>query len=334
MALTQGSPLPDITTTTTQAAQAPEYYTNYLTGLSQAGQTAMGRAPQEMVAGYDPLQTQGYAAIPGAATAYQPGLTAAQKTAGRAAAGVTPQNIAAFMNPYTKSVVEEMARQSQQNVQRNILPSLKAGFVGTGGLGAQRYAGALGQTMADIQANLTGQQTGALQKGYSDALQTAIQQANLQREAAETQGALAGRAQEYGLTGAGAMTKAGAERQAYQQSLLDAPLRTAMESSKLLGGYQIPLTSRTSVVGPGQQGQYQSSPLQNAIGILSLIGATQGGTGGLSGTGTAPSRGYQFISELGQKILPGVFSPDTNQTAAAQEQLADFILGWTPENYG
>ena len=40
MSITQGSPLPDITTTTTQAKTAPSYYTDYLSGLSQAGQTA------------------------------------------------------------------------------------------------------------------------------------------------------------------------------------------------------------------------------------------------------------------------------------------------------
>lgn len=333
MALTQGAPLPNITETTTTAPQAPEYYTQYLTGLSQAGQQAMGRAPGQMVAGYDPLQTQGYAAVPGAAQAYQPGLTAAQQTAGIAAQGAVPQ-ISSFMNPYTQSVVDEMARLSQQNVQRSLLPSLKAGFVGSGGLGSQRYAGALGQTLADVQANLTGQQAGALQKGYSDAVQAAIQNAALQRQAAETEAGLAGKAQEYGLTGAGALTKAGAERQAYEQSRLDAPLRVASEAANLMSGYQVPLSTSVTRVGPGQQGQYQQSPLQSAIGILSLIGATQGGTGGLSGTGTAPSRGYQFIQELGQRVLPGIFTGDYNQSSAAQEQLADFILGWTPENYG
>lgn len=289
MALTQGAPLPNITETTTTTPQAPEYYTQYLTGLSQAGQQAMARPAGQMVAGYDPLQTQGYAAVPTAAQAYQPGLTAAQKTATTAAAGAVPQ-ISAFMNPYTRSVVDEMARLSQQNLQRNIMPTLKAGFVGSGGLGGQRYAGALGQTMADIQASLTGQQAGALQKGYGEALQAALQNVGQQRQAAETQGQLAQEAQNLGLTGAGALTKAGAERQAYQQSLLDAPLRTASEAAKLMSGYQIPLTTGVTRVGPGQQSQYQASPLQSAIGILSLIGAAQPGMGQASGQTGTPSQ--------------------------------------------
>ncbi len=321
MALTQGAPLPDITSTVTTTPKAPEYYTQYLTGLSQAGQQAMARTPQQSVAGYDPMQTQGYAAVPGAAMAYQPGLSAAQQTAAGVAQGITPERISSFMNPYTQSVVDEMSRLTQQNVQRNIMPSLKAGFVGTGGIGGQRYAGALGQTMADIQANLTGQQAGALRSGYAEALKAAMDEAALQRQAAETQGSLAGRAQEYGLTGAGALTKAGAERQAYEQSLLDAPLRTASEAAKLLGGYQVPLTTSEQKVGPGQQSQYQLSPLNNISGILALLGATQGGTTG--DKGTAQSKGFELIEKAARRILPGLFDP--SQPAGTQTELTDWL---------
>lgn len=326
MALTQGAPLPDITTTTREAAQAPEYYTQYLTGLSQAGQQAMGRTPQQMVAGMTPLQQQGYAQVPGAAQAYQPGLAAAQQTAATAAGGAAPM-ISQFMNPYTQNVVDEMARLSQQNVQRNVLPSLKAGFVGTGGLGAQRYAGALGQTMADIQANLTGQQAGALSSGYSDAVKAALQQQAQETQAAQAQGNLAAQAQQLGLTGAGALTKAGAEQQAYQQSLLDAPLRVASEASKLMGGYQIPISRTSSVVGPGQRGQYGLSPLDQIAGILTLIGATQGGTTGGTTGGTAQTVGYQAVRDwLGRNLpsgISGLFSSEpTFQTPV---DLTDFI---------
>lgn len=337
MALTQGAPLPDITRTTTQTQTAPDYYTNYLTGLSQAGQQAMARTPQQMVAGYDPMQTQGYGAIPAAAQAYQPGLTAAQQTAGQAAQGITPGRISSLMNPYTQNVVDEMARLSEQNVQRSLLPSLKAGFVGSGGLGGQRYAGALGQTMADVQSSLTGQQAGALQKGYGDALQAAIQEAQIQNQAAQTQGLLAGKAQEYGLTGAGALTKAGAERQAYEQSILDAPLKVASSAGSLLKGYTFPTSQQTREVGPGQAGQYQTSPLSNVLGILSLLGATQSGGVPAGQTGT-PSQSQLQGAGLGAlwsqlKNIPDWFSSG-NASPEAQQGLADFILNYNPENYG
>lgn len=283
MALTQGSPLPDITTTATKTDVAPDYYTNYLTDLSQAGQTAMARTPQEGIAAYDPLQSLGYETLPEAATSYVPGLSAAQQTLGRAAQGVTGERVQDLMNPYTKGVVDEMERLQQQSLQRSILPTLKAGFVGSGGLGSQRYASALGQTMGDVQRNLLGQQTQALQSGYSEALKTALGELPYLTQAGQQQAQAAKLEQDLGLTGAGALTKAGAERQAYEQSLLDYPLKTATTASGLLRGFQVPTTQTTKEVGPGTAGQYKKSDLENIMGVLSLIGAAGGGTTGAGG---------------------------------------------------
>lgn len=279
MSLTQGSPLPDVTQTTTRTDNAPDYYTKYLSDLSTAGQAAVARSPTQSVAGYDPLQVAGYSGLPGAATSYQPTLQAAQDTAAQAAQGITPERIQALMNPYTSNVVDEMARLSQQNVQRNLLPTMKAGFVGTGGLGSQRYAGALGQSMADIQAGLTGQQYGALSKGYSEALKGALDEAQLQNLTAATQGKLAQTELDTGLSSMGALTKAGAERQAYQQSLLDAPLKTATAASGLMRGYTVPQSQVEQFVGP-KADLYQKSPLANTLGIMSMLGATKEGTAG------------------------------------------------------
>jgi len=278
MAITQGAPLPDIKTTETRTDTAPSYYTDYLSGLSSAGKTAIARSPTESVAGYDPLQVMGYNNLPAATTAGLPAITAAQDTASQAAEGITPDRINAFMNPYTSNVVDEMGRLSQQNVQRNLLPTMKAGFVGTGGLGSQRYAGALGQSMADIQAGLTGQQYGALSQGYTQALKSALDEASLKNQTAQTQGKLADIAQNEALTGAGALTKAGAERQIYQQSLLDAPLKTATTASGLMRGFTVPGSQTSTFVGP-KAGAYQNSDLANITGVLSLLGSTAGGKG-------------------------------------------------------
>jgi hypothetical protein len=281
MAFFQGSPLPNVTETTTDKQVAPDYYTSQLENLQRAGQTAMGRTGAESVAGYDPLQDQGYGALPSAATSYQPGLSAAQQTAATAARGITPERIQALMNPYTTNVVDEMARLSQQNVQRNLLPTMKAGFVGTGGLGSQRYANALGQSMADVQAGLTGQQYGALSKGYSEALKGALDEAQLQNLTARTQGDLAKTEQDLALTGAGALTKAGAERQAYEQSILDAPMKTAKAASDLMRGYTVPLETTKTFVGPRTRDYYQTSDMARAGGVLSLLGAAAPGLSNL-----------------------------------------------------
>lgn len=291
MAFFQGSPLPNVTETTTDKQTAPGYYTTQLQNLSAAGAGALTKAGvdaagkpttvmktgEDLVAGYDPMQTLGYNALPGAATSYQPGLSAAQQTAGRAAAGITPGRIQSLMNPYTTNVVNEMGRLSQQNVERNLLPGMRSGFVGTGALGSQRYANALGQSMADVQSNLTGQQYGALSKGYSEALKGALDEAQLMNQTARTQGDLAKTEQDLALTGAGALTKAGAERQKYQQSVLDAPLSTAKAVSDLMRGYTMPLETTKTFTGPRTRDYYQTSDMQRAGTLMSFLGAAAPG---------------------------------------------------------
>jgi hypothetical protein len=266
---------PDVTTTDTQATTSPNYYTNLMSGLSTAGMQAMANPNQ--VAPLTAMQNQGYAAVPDAATAYKPGLSAAEQTANTAAAGAAPQ-ISTFMNPYTSNVVDEMARLQQQNVQRNLMPQLKAGFVGSGALGSQRYANAMGQTAADLQSNLTGQQYGALSAGYKSATDAALQNVRDQTQAGQLQGNLGAQEQALGLTGAGALTKAGAEQQAYQQSLIDAPLKTATNASALLRGYQAPSTVTSTKVGPLTSAYYQGSPLNQVVGLGATLGAGLGTT--------------------------------------------------------
>jgi len=281
MSFLQGGALPNVTeTTTATTTPTTTEYSKLLKDVAGAGSTAIGRTGAESIAGYDPLQTMGYNALPGAVNAYQPGLDAAQQTASRAAAGITPGRIQSLMNPYTTNVVNEMARLSQQNVERNLMPSMRSGFVGTGALGSQRYANALGQSMADTQANLTGQQYGALSKGYSEALKGALDEAQLMNLSAKTQGDLAKMQQQLGVEGAGALTKAGAERQGYQQAILDAPMKNAKSAADLLRGYTMPSTETKTFTGPRTRDYYQQSDLGKIGGVLSLIGGAKEGKEG------------------------------------------------------
>ena len=333
MAITQGAPLPDIKTTETRTDNAPSYYTDYLSGLSKAGTTAVGRSPTQSVAGYDPLQVMGYSSLPSASTAGQAGINEAQETAGQAAQGITPERIQALMNPYTSNVVDEMGRLSQQNVQRNLLPTMKAGFVGTGGLGSQRYAGALGQSMADIQAGLTGQQYGALSQGYTQAMKGALDEASLLNQTATTQGKLADMEQAQALTGAGALTKAGAERQAYQQSLLDAPLKTATTASGLMRGFTVPGSQTSTFLGP-KAGSYQKSDLEQIMGVLSMLGSTAGG----KGMQTVAGAGSGLLDYLkgvatGNKGLFGGYNVDSSEFAGANAAGTNVYYDTATGNY-
>ena len=282
MSLTQGSPLPDVNTTTTQTTTAPDYYTSYLNDVAKAGQTALATDPTKLVAGFSNLQQQGISNVTPAAGAYQPGLSAAEHTAATAAGGLNQQNIQALLNPYTQNVVDEMGRVQQQNIQRNVLPGLKAAFAGTGGTGSTRFANATGQTMADMEANLLGQQTGAMQKGYSDAVTAALQNLSLQNQAATTQGNLAAQEQNLGLTGAQAEINAGAMQQAQEQAKIDAALKNATNAASLMRGYTVPTSTTQKYTGP-MPGAYSASPLQQLVGVGSLFASGAGGTSAYNG---------------------------------------------------
>jgi hypothetical protein len=157
------------------------------------------------------------------------------------------------------------------------MPQLKAGFVGSGGLGSQRYANALGQSTADMQSNLLGAQTGALQQGYAQALQAAINEGQLQNQAAQIQGNLAGQQQTLGLAGAGAMTKGGAEQQAFEQAKINAPLTQATNVANLMKGYNVPSSTTETFKGP-IAGVYGPSALNQVVGLGSAIASGLGET--------------------------------------------------------
>ena len=277
MAFTQGAPLPNITETTTTTQDAPQYYDTLLSGLATAGTTALGKTPQQLVAGLDPLQTQAYNLTADKAASYIPGMTNAAEAARTSTQGITPEMIQQFMSPYTGNVVDEMRRQSGLNVQRNLMPALRGQFVGSGGFGGRRYAGALGQTLADTEADLLGAQTKALQSGYQSALDTAAKNVGLINQGAQTEGNLAAQMQALGLKETGALQAAGANQQAYQQSLLDAPLKTAANVAPLLEKYKVPTGTTQTFVGP-KAGAYQNSTLQNISGLATLLGSAATGT--------------------------------------------------------
>jgi hypothetical protein len=128
-----------------------------------------------------------------------------------------------------------------------------------------------------MQSNLLGAQTGALQQGYAQALQAAINEGQLQNQAGQIQGNLAGQEQTLGLTGAGAMTKGGAEQQAYEQAKINAPLTQATNVASLMKGYNVPSSTTETYKGP-LPGAYGLSPLSQVTGLGSLVASGLGET--------------------------------------------------------
>lgn len=188
----------------------------------------------------------------------------------------------AFYDPYQQNVIDEMQKQSDINVQRNVLPGLKALGASTGQFGGSRIGNIGGQALADIASNLQTQQTAARSAGYKTALDAALKQQG-------NQAAIAGALGNIGGTESAATTSAlkqladmGALDTAYSQAEIDAPLTRAANVAQLLRGYAYPTTTTENYKGPGSV--YGPSVFQQIAGLGSLVGALFPQGGGGAGT--------------------------------------------------
>jgi hypothetical protein len=292
--LFQGDAPPNVQTTRETATVAPEYLTNYLQDVAKAGQTALQRPEDQLVAPLSTLQTGAISSAPTALARYQTPMDAALQ-AGQAGAGVDTTDISKFYNPYEAAVVDDMATRSATNVQRNLMPQLKAGFVGTGGLGGSRYAGALGQTLGDVNTSLLQEQNKARMAGYQSAVDAALREAGYQTQAAGTLGTLGAQEQQAATAGLKSAADLGAIEQAQRQSEINAPLTQATNVAALMRGYTYPTTVTEEYEGPASS--YGPS-------ILSQIG----GLGSLLASGTnAKDTGWldKLTGWIGNKVAGG-----------------------------
>jgi hypothetical protein len=293
MSLTQGDPLPNITTTKTVDTTGPDWYTTYLEGLAAPGTNLLAKTGEELVAPMSEMQTDVLDRAETELGGYTGTLGDAASTAELAAAGITPAMIQSFMNPYTSGftnaqgvrtpgVVDEMARLQQQNLQRNLLPSLKGAFGSTGATGSQRMLGAMGQMGADMQSNLLGQQTKALESGYSAALKAAAEQAGLYRGAAETQRGIGVSELDTKLKELERLYNLGAEEQKLEQAKIMAPLTAAKSAADVYANLKVPSTVSEEANAP-IPGAYSTSPLSQIAGLGSLFASGSGGTSAVEG---------------------------------------------------
>jgi len=300
--LFQGSLLPSTTTTTSTQQTSPEFYTNYLQDIANLGQNAVN---QGGVAGFSPLQQQAFNMSPTTAFSGTQAGQQAQGLIGAAGTTAAPDIMSQYMNPYTGKVVDEMARLQQQNLQRNVLPTIAGGGVGTGSFGSKRQQQALGQSLADMQANLTGQQYGALNTGFQNAMQSAQTDLGRQLQAGTGMGNLSQQQYQIGSGGLNTLSSMGTLQQAQGQRQLDYPMVQAQNFANLLHGLNIPTGQVQQTVSPGQQGQYTNSPLSQIAGLGSLLAA-------ISGSGTSGNQSLidQITGLLGgSSTTPPVTTP-------------------------
>ena len=273
--LFQGDPLPAVTKTTETQQTAPEFYTNYLQDIANLGQNAV---QQGGVAGFSPLQQQAFQMAPDVAFAGQGSLGAASNLLGQAGSTTVPDVIGDYMNPYTSSVVDEMGRLQNRNIQENVMPALGGAAIGSGQFGSRRQQQITGNTLRDMQADLTGRQGQFLQKGYTDAGTQA--QADLERAMRSGQAftTLGQEQQQLGTGGLKTMFDFGTAQQKQGQALLDNPMEQAQRFAKLMQGYQQPLGETKQVTGP-DAGSYSASPLSQIAGLGTMFASLFPNTG-------------------------------------------------------
>lgn len=268
MALEQGAPLPNITTTQQQQTQAPTWYTDYLSGLANTGNAAAGAA---QYVGATPLQQQAFGQVGSNVGNYQPTLNAATNLAATAGASDVAQMAGNFMNPYTKNVVDALGVQGRANIERYLAPQATAAAVGSGQFGSKRGAEVLGQAMNSGLQNLNAAQMQALQTGYTQALQAAQNQVANQLAGSSQLGNLATQRQALGLGDVNALATLGAQQQQIEQGASLFPMQVAQQQAGLLRGYTIPTSVASTYTGP-IPGAYAASPLQQIAGIGTLLG--------------------------------------------------------------
>lgn len=327
MGLFQGEAPPNVETFRETAQKAPDYLTNYLSQLATAGLGSLGsttgtgtsavftpKTGSELVAGMkkDGLEETAISDAPTTLTRYQSPLDEALKAGQVAAGGIDSDAIKKFRDPFEQDVMDNLARQSGLNVQRNLLPLLKGAFAGQGGFGSQRYAGALGQTLGDVEANLLGKQAELMSANYQKAVEAALREQQGLIGATQALSGLGGLEAQAGTSTLKSMAELGGIERGLRQAEIDAPVTRAQNVAQLLRGYSYPTTTTETYKGPAPS--YGPSVLQQIAGLGSLVGAAypQGGGGfgpklegllggifGGGGSGTyVPSEGDNLLSDL------------------------------------
>jgi hypothetical protein len=129
----------------------------------------------------------------------------------------------------------------------------------------------VGQSLADVQSDLLGQQAKYRAAGYQSALDAALKQKTGQTSAAS---ALSGIGTSTGTAATGglkALADLGATQQAYEQAKIEAPTVRAQNVAQILRGYTYPTTVSEKALQPPPA--FAPSPLQQIAGLGTLMGA-------------------------------------------------------------
>ena len=304
----QGAPLPNITTTQSQATAAPQFYTDYLNQIAQQGAQA---AQNSQYVGAQPLQQQAFSQVGQNVGNYQPAL----------------QNAINLANSVGNSnLYQAVGDLGEANIRRNLAPQATAGLVGSGQFGSSRGATALGDTIANAELGITAQQQAALQQDYANRL-----------NASNALGSLAGQTQALGLGDVNALATMGGQQQTIKQNEQNYPMQQLTNESALLRGYTMPTSTSSSYTGP-IPGAYAASPLQQIAGLGALgagisnteLGKTLFGTADtvdpktgatISGAPSILGKGLGSLLTGGKNLYSSIFGPSSSSGGVSLDNI-------------
>lgn len=334
--LFNGTAPQDVTSTIGGQSNLPDWYQEIIRGIASKGTDIADRGyqtyPGQRIAGFNQDQSGSFQDVRDMQGAWQPSMQGAYDAANQAlptssaflnqgatygqnavdATGGNAQNwtnnYQQYMSPYTQSVVGEIGRLGNQNLNENILHGVNDSFIGSGGFGSDRNADMIGRSIRDAQTNISGLQSQALENGYSTSANIFGQDANRQQQqqqlqantslqagqmansgaqigsnaatqAAQQYGALGQLGQNLGYQDASALGTIGGAQQGLQQQGYDTGYNEFQNQqnwdwgqlnneNSLLRGMQLP-TSQTQVSNT-PYGNVGTSPLQWATSLYGL----------------------------------------------------------------
>ena len=309
-----------VTLSGTSTTTAPQYLTDYLTQLAQAGQQQLGQPSDQLIAGLPQNLKDLYAGAVPTLQRYQTPMDASLQALQSGATGVTGADISKFYDPYQQGVIDEMEKQSALSTQRNLMPALKAAFAGQGAFGGQRYAGAMGQALADVQTGLAGKQAQLRSEGFKTALDAALKERGYDIQAGQGLYGLGTAESQAATSGLKTLGDVGTQELGYEQSKIEAPLTRAQNVAQIMRGYTYPTSmSETKQVLPSA---YAPSPLSQIAGLGSLVGAAFGQT-------IDPKTGQPVNTGIGWKGLDALKDLKNFVGSFGSDQ---YLLGQNPWN--
>ena len=273
----QGTAPANVNTSQTTTTQAPAEYNAFLQQLGQVGTSQMNATPQSMVAPLSNLQNAVYGTNEGQANSASL-LSGALSPLHTASQTVGQDQINSYYNPEVNALNNSLATQTQQAVNNTVLPSLQALGAQTGSTGSSRLLNATGQTLGNIAQGLTSQQNANNVAAYNSAMQNALtEQSQL--------GTIGGQNMNATVAGLNEASSLGAQGQAQQQAIIDAPLKTATSAAGLIKGLTIPTSTTQTYSGPASS--YGPSPLSQVASLASLFASPSGGQSAAQGIASA-----------------------------------------------